>query len=143
VASFVGSVNVIDAELDKNRIYIKGASGGTIHHIPRKPDMDIVPQGDIVLLVRPEEINLHRKKKGDDAVPGTISAIRYRGGFYEIEAAAGINRIKSMLDKDVFLDRLPRIGEKIYLNFKQYKVFDAPEGSNKIHAMLKQYGYIE
>lgn len=143
VASFVGNVNVIDAELENGRIYIKGAEDSSIRHTPRQRNMQTVSPGDIVLLVRPEEIDLQREKNGDNAVPGTIAAIHYRGGFYEIEAAVNTNRIKSILDKDVFLSQMPQVGDRVYLNFKQYKIFDAPEGSNKIHSMLKQYGYIE
>jgi hypothetical protein len=47
------------------------------------------------------------------------------------------------MDKDNFLHSLLRPNEEVLVDFKDYKVFEADEGYGKIHAMLKQYGYIE
>jgi len=148
VASFVGNVNVIDACFEEEGIFIKGLPGGTggeyfLRPEETGPEVNIREHGDIVLLARPEEISILKENGKRNAFPGAVSDVHYRGGFYEIEITVGSNRVKSTIDKDVFLEQPLEIGQKVYVRFKQYKVFDAPEGSRKVHAMLKQLGYIE
>lgn len=133
-ASFVGSVNVIDAFVENGSIFIKGAPG-RIHCRNRQP-------GEIVLLVRPEDITLSKENK-DRTLPGTINGIYYRGGFYQVDLTVGTNRVKTFVNKEPLLNRSWQEGERVYARFKQYKIYDAPEGCQKVHAMLKQYGYIE
>lgn len=133
-ASFVGSVNVINAFVENDSIFIKGAPG-RIHCQNLQP-------GEIVLLVRPEEITLLREAEGS-TLPGKINSIHYRGGFYQVDLTVGTNRLKTIVNKETFLRQLWHKGERVYVRFKQYKVYDVPEGCQKVHAMLKQYGYIE
>lgn len=148
VASFVGSVNVIDAFLEKEGIFIKGLPRGTdgeycLQPEETGPETNKREPGDIVLLARPEEISILKENGKRNSFPGSVSGVHYRGGFYEIEITVGSNQVKSTIDKEVFLEQPLEKGEKVYVQFKQYKVFDAPEGSRKVQAMLKQLGYIE
>lgn len=141
VASFVGSVNVIDAFVEDGHIFVKGLpkenAGGYV------PPPDETVDGDIVLLARPEEVAISPDNNRKNTLPGAVDGIHYRGGFYEIDVAVGTNRIKSVMDKELFLEQPLQNGKNVYVRLKHFKIFDAPEGSRKIHAMLKQYGYIE
>jgi sulfate transport system ATP-binding protein len=139
VASFVGNVNVIDAAIAKGKIIVKGAAGSiSCLHDKKTPET-----GDVVLLVRPEDVMILRRNGGDRYIPGTISNVHYRGSFYELEVKVGTNVIKCAIDKDNFLHSRWRPHEEVSTGFKDYKIFEADEGYRKIHAMLKQYGYIE
>lgn len=141
VASFVGSVNVIDAFVKNDNIFVKGLSKENAGKFTLRQD-EIV-DGDIVLLARPEEVAISKENSLENTLPGAIKGIYYRGGFYEIDVTVGTNHIKSVMDKELFQEQPLQNGENVYVRLKQYKVFDAPEGSQKVHAMLKQYGYIE
>ena len=141
VASFVGSVNVIDAFVEDETIFLKGLTRGIAGKYT--PAQGETGDGDIVLLSRPEEVAVSRGNNRKDTFPGTVHGIHYRGGFYEIDITVGTNRIKSVMDKELFLEQPLQNGENVYVRLKHFKIFDAPEGSRKIHAMLKQYGYIE
>jgi sulfate transport system ATP-binding protein len=148
VASFVGNVNVIDAFLEKECIFIKGLPGGTDgRYFLRAEETghgnSSREPGDIVLLARPEEISILKENGKRNTFPGSVSDVHYRGGFYEIEITVGSNLVKSTIDKEFFLEQPLEKGENVFVQFKQYKVFDAPEGSRKVQAMLKQLGYIE
>jgi len=139
VASFVGNVNVIDAVAEADNIMISGAAGSIRYQPGEKEPVS----GDIVLLVRPEEVSISRENSPQDCLPGTISGIFYRGSFYEIEVIVGTNLLKCIVNKDEFLNQQWQEGEAAYVRFGNYKVFEAPEGCDKVQAMLKQYGYIE
>jgi sulfate transport system ATP-binding protein len=139
VASFVGNVNVIDSFIEQNHIFINGAAGS----IPYQPAEENNEIGEVVLLVRPEEVSLSRENCGKESIPVIIRDIYYRGSFYEIHLDIGANRIKSILNKDAFLQFRWQEGERAYACLKHYKIFDASGGFHQVHAMLKQYGYIE
>ncbi len=139
VASFVGNVNVIDSFVEAGSIYIKGASSGITYQAGQENQKS----GDVVLLVRPEEVSISRENCGKNLIPGVIKGIHYRGSFYEMELNVGSNRVKSVVNKDEFSRLQWKRGEKVYADFKQYKVFEVSEGYSRIEAMLKQYGYIE
>ena len=139
VASFVGNVNVIDSFIEQDSIFINGVAGV----IPYQSSGENEEPGNAVLLVRPEEVSISRQNSQKGSIEGIISGIYYRGSYYEIHLEVGDNRIKSIVNKDDYLRRRWQEGERVYAYFKYYKVFDASGGFHKVHAMLKQYGYIE
>ncbi|MGE5341094.1 MAG: sulfate/molybdate ABC transporter ATP-binding protein [Candidatus Omnitrophota bacterium] len=139
VASFVGNVNVIEAFAEYDAITINGASGAITYKHVENNNLT----GDIVLLVRPEEISISKDKGLVNSIPGTINAIHYRGSFYELDLSVGKNIVKSFINKDQFLISQQKEGEEIFVYFGRYQVFEASEGYQKVHAMLRQYGYIE
>ncbi len=139
VASFVGNVNVIEAYIEKGNVFIKGTSEG----IAFQREEENRQEGDVVLLVRPEDVTIHREACSGKHIPGRINGIHYRGSFYEIDLEVGHNRVKSVIDKENFLNNAWQPEEKIFAHFKAYKVFEVSEGFHKIHDMLKQLGYIE
>lgn len=139
VASFVGNVNVIEACIENKNIFIKGASEGIAFHQEEGNQQE----GDVVLLVRPEDVAIHKEACSGKHIPGRINGIHYRGSFYEIDLEVGSNRIKSVINKENFLSSSWQPEEEIFAHFKAYKVFEISEGFHKIHDMLKQLGYIE
>ncbi len=139
VASFVGNVNVIEAYSDKEFITINGSTG----HIDYREGESVTIIGDVVLLVRPEEIVLSRESGSFNSIPGTLEAIHYRGSFYEMDITVGSNSVKAFVNKDEFTRFNWQEKESLFINFRQFKIFEASEGFHKVHAMLKQYGYIE
>ena len=141
-ATFLGNVNVIDALVDEGRIFLNGAAG-SVACLHDKESSGEATAGDVVLLVRPEDVIIRRDKDGNHDIPGAIAGIHYRGSFYELEVTVGGNVVTCFMDKDNFLHSLLRPNEEVLVDFKDYKVFEADEGYGKIHAMLKQYGYIE
>jgi len=139
VASFVGNVNVIDSFIEQDSIFINGAAGSIPYHASEGDE----ESGNAVLLVRPEEVSISRQNCKKGSIEGVITGLYYRGSYYEIHLDVGDNRIKSIVNKDEYLRLQWQEGERVYAYFKYYKVFDASGGFHKVHAMLKQYGYIE
>lgn len=137
VASFVGNVNVINANIKKNHIVITG----TKEKIQFKEKTGISFQ-NIVLLIRPEDI-IVKDDSTDDTVPCIINGIYYRGSFYEVDLKVGTNNVKSLVPKEDFFKFEWQKGTKVYIRFRKFKIFEASEGHKKVHEMLKQLGYIE
>ncbi|MBR1629471.1 MAG: ABC transporter ATP-binding protein, partial [Lachnospiraceae bacterium] len=80
VADFIGESNIFEAtyrgeEGSDGRVYFAG-------HEWMSVDRGFA-QGEVDVVVRPEDIRLLREKT-DDGMPGTILSILYRGSFYEI-----------------------------------------------------------
>lgn len=138
VASFVGNVNVINGRIQNGHILI----GGTANTI-RKNSKDIPDGQDIVLLVRPEDISFKTNAIDSDAIPSIIKEIHYRGSYYEVEVITGESEVKCIIPKENFKNSLRKIGDQVHIGFTQFKVFEAADGHQVIHRMLKQLGYIE
>lgn len=138
VASFVGNVNVINGRIHNKDILISGTSGTL-----RKKSKDIPDGQDIVLLVRPEDISFKTNALDSDTIPSVISGIHYRGSYYEVDVVAGESEVKGIIPKEHFKSFSRKVGEQVHIGFTQFKVFEAAEGHQVIHKMLKQLGYIE
>ncbi|MGA1875636.1 MAG: sulfate/molybdate ABC transporter ATP-binding protein [bacterium] len=138
VASFIGNVNVVDAVVRDGRIFIKGTACQVNH-----TDMNTSEDRDIVLLVRPEDILVHEDGSDPKGFPCLIQDIHYRGSFYEIGVGLESVYVKAIKDKNKFSPRDWEGNRQAFIQFKQYKIFDAPEGHGTIHEKLKQLGYIE
>jgi len=138
VASFVGNVNVINGRTQDNQIALKGTEG----RIDQKTN-DIPDNQDIVFLVRPEEVVIKRTASKPTSIPAAIEGIHYRGSFYEVDLRIGDNEIKSIIQKENYKKNPLVVGEHVFVLFTQFKVFEASEGHQVIHRMLKQLGYIE
>lgn len=139
VASFVGNVNIVDSRVQKEGVFIVG-TGDAITH---PGGLEIPGHGEAVLLVRPEEVTLSREKGDGGSLCGVIDSIDYRGSFYELEINLGANRVKASIDKKEFQEKSWSRGEKVYTDFRRYKLFEAVDGHDNTRSMLKQYGYIE
>lgn len=138
VASFVGNVNVINGHTQDNQIALKGTEG----RIDQKAK-DIPDNQDIVFLVRPEEVAIKRTASKPTSISAVIEGIHYRGSFYEVDLRVGDNEIKSIIQKENYKKNPLTVGEDVFVLFTQFKVFEASEGHQAIHRMLKQLGYIE
>jgi sulfate transport system ATP-binding protein len=138
VASFIGQVNVIDAVARENRISVKG-SETVIEDI----DREALPDGEVVLLVRPEDIELSVEKTGAHMLPCTITRIHYRGSHYEIDCDLYGLGVKIFKNKNEFLKGSWQENRPVFLVFKSYRIFEAGEGHHRIREKLKELGYIE
>lgn len=141
VASFIGQTNVLTGTMNQGKLLLENT------HIPL-PGRDGSPSadGEAVILVRPEDIVMYQEN--DPALPmvkASILHIHYRGNMYEIDVRTTQSQtdLKINTGKEVPLQRNLSAGDEIWLWFKDYKFFQAPEGPVAIRQQLAQLGYIE
>ncbi len=137
VASFIGQVNVIDGRARGERVYIDD----TVHSI-KKTENGTFSDGDTVLLVRPEDIEILPEAE-KSTLPFKISAIHYRGSHYDIDCILGETSVRAQENKVRFLRYQWNVGQEVFLVFKSYRVFEAQEGHAKLRQKLKDLGYLE
>jgi sulfate transport system ATP-binding protein len=137
VASFIGQINVMDAEARQGRIFIKD----TPHEVEKR-GREPVEDGDVVLLIRPEDVEIQESFQ-PKALPASIRKIYYRGSHYEIDCIIGNFILRIVENKNVFSRRNLKEEMAVFLAFKSCRVFEAREGHAKVRAKLKDLGYIE
>lgn len=138
VASFIGQVNVLDAIIKDNQIRLKD----TNFFIKNRND-DPLNDGDVVLLVRPEEIQLIPAKQMPNDLPCTIRRIHYRGSHYEIDCDLNGLSVRIIENKKGIYQEKWVENQHIYMYFKSFRIFQAEEGHQRVHEKLKEAGYIE
>ncbi|MGA1844286.1 MAG: sulfate/molybdate ABC transporter ATP-binding protein [bacterium] len=138
VASFIGNVNIINAIIRQNNLFIKG----TDYRLSAAGE-ETLNDGDTVLLVRPEDVILMDQPGEGNAFPGIIKRIHFRGGFYEIYVDLDGVSIRAIENKGAFLRKQWQERQETYIHFKEYKVFEASEGHDVLREQLTQLGYIE
>ena len=136
VASFIGNVNVIEGF----------ASGDAVRAGPRgivlKNVKAPIPEGEIVLLVRPEDVEI-TDEASDGRMKANITEVRYRGTHYETELDLGGLEIRSVWSKVRGRALSRRPGQEIYVRFARHTMFEAGEGHESLRAQLQSLGYIE
>jgi sulfate transport system ATP-binding protein len=137
VASFIGQVNVIDAVVKGGQVLVKG----TAHSVKDEKGEPLV-DGDVVLLVRPENVELHPVQV-PDSLPCVITKIHYRGSHYEIDCALNGLSLNVIEHKRSFMHNQWRENQAVFTTFKSCRIFKAYEGHAEIHQRLKELGYIE
>ncbi len=137
VASFIGQVNVLEGCARGDWVYISDTG-----HSIRKIANETLFDGDTVLLVRPEDIEL-LPSPAESTLPFKIAAIHYRGSHYDIDCALGAIIVRAQENKVRFLHHQWHVGEEVFLAFKSYRVFQAEEGHAKLRQKLKDLGYLE
>ena len=136
VASFIGNVNVIEASVDGENLYLgPGRLAVTELGAPTR-------SGDVVVLVRPEDIEIVE----DEAVAGidcTVREIRYRGDRYEQDLDVAGLAVRMVEDKrrGETCDRRP--GDRLRVRFARYSLFEAERGHAELRKQLESLGYIE
>jgi sulfate transport system ATP-binding protein len=138
VASFIGQVNVLDMVARNGAIYVKD----TENMIENKGD-ETLKDGDVVLLVRPEDIELVNERKNEYSLPSAIERIHYRGSHYEIDCTIAGKDVRIVEHKTKFARERWRERQQVFLSLKAYRVFHAEEGHRTVHERLKELGYIE
>ncbi|MDH4217512.1 MAG: ABC transporter ATP-binding protein [Candidatus Aminicenantes bacterium] len=137
VASFIGQVNVIDAVAKEDQIFIKD----TEYQIETR-EKEPLANGDIVLLVRPEETELLTCRE-PYSLPSVIKTIYYRGSHFEIDCLIKDTSIRVVENKNKFIQHKWKEEQEAFLSFKSYRIFEAEEGHEKVREKLKDLGYIE
>jgi len=138
VASFIGHVNIINAIIRQNNLFIKG----TDYRLAAAAEENL-NDGDTVLLVRPEDVILVNQPGEGNFFPCLIKHIHFRGSFYEIDIDLHGISIRAVENKGAFLKKQWRERQEAYIHLKEYKVFEAPEGHDVLREQLTQLGYIE
>jgi len=138
VASFIGKVNLLDAVVKNNQVLIKNTD-----YVIEDENKDQLHDGDVVLLVRPEDISLSTGKKHDNDLPCKISRIHYQGSYYKIDCDFLGTNIRAIENKNNLIDSQWLENQDVYLSLKSYRVFGAEEGHQQVRDKLKSLGYIE
>jgi sulfate transport system ATP-binding protein len=138
VASFIGQVNVVNGVVRQGEIYVKN----TRIKIESKPQNEL-KDGDIVLLVRPEDIVINDKGEKGKHLSAIINRIHYRGNHYEIDCSVNGMEVKLIEYKRSELLENWTEKQTIFLQIKSYRIFQAEEGHERLHEKLKENGYIE
>ncbi len=139
VASFIGQTNVLTAKMSDGKLVLENA----IIPTDNRQLLDSAHES-VVLLVRPEDIFIHKAPNGNQgSLPGIIEHIHYRGNYYEIDIHTNENNIKSFLGKLDFSAQSLTVGAQVYIQFRDFQFFNAPEGENEIRKKLSHLGYIE
>jgi len=134
VASFIGNINIIDAHIDGEVICVHG----TEVRLHRSADCD-AHSGEIVLLVRPEDIGLRPEAGGPQAIPAVVTGIRYKGSVTEVNLQlAGLSLTALEFSKHIW-----HMGERVFIHIKKYNVFAAADSHQAIRRQLEHLGYIE
>jgi sulfate transport system ATP-binding protein len=137
VASFVGQVNVLDAVVRNGGVKI----GGSDNVLKNKSDVSLDTK-EVVLLIRPEDIQIKPTRAHKDDLECTITAIHYQGNCYIIDCNFNGKSIRITENKSDYIQSNWREGQTIFLSFEKYRIFDAVEGSQKILERMKKFGYI-
>ncbi len=135
VASFIGQVNVIDAVVKNDKIFLKN-SDQMIDADRQHPD------GDAVLLVRPEDVKVHTEFQ-ENTFPALLEKIHYRGSHYEIDCNMSGYSIKIVENKKDGFVELMENKTIVYLKFADFRLFSAGKGHKDIREKLQKLGYIE
>ncbi len=128
VASFIGHVNVVDALVKENQIFIKG----TDYAVENK-NYELLKDDEMVLLIRPEDIELHAEQKSSYDLPCQISLIHYQGSHYEIDCTINEMNIRVIENKNNLLREQWRENQQVFLSLKSFRIFGAEEGHQRIH----------
>ncbi len=113
VADFIGESNIFEGSYrgeagEDGRVYFAG-------HEWISEDRGFV-QGDVDVVVRPEDIML-LKEETEDGMPGEITSIVYRGSFYEIM----VQTVHGFSWK-CYTNDLHSVGDKVFVHVAPYNV---------------------
>lgn len=136
VASFIGNVNVVEGVASGEAVFVGP------RRLPMKNMRSPIPDGEVVLLVRPEDIELAGEPT-ESYMPAVIKEVRYRGTHYETELDLAGLEIRAKWDKARACGVDWRAGQKAYVRFARHTVFEAGEGHAALRAQLRSLGYIE
>jgi len=138
VASFIGNVNVVNALAKENRIFIKGTN-----YMIENNNSELLKNDEIVLLIRPEDIELHAEQKSIYDLPCQISLIHYQGSHYEIDCIINGMNIRVVENKNNFLLEQWHEHQQVFLSFKSFRIFNAEERHQMKNEDLKTLGQFE
>lgn len=136
VASFIGNVNVVEAVAEEGAIR---PVNGTIVI----PQLDSpVQYGEVVLLIRPEDIELETSGSRG-CLTGTVSSVRYRGDRYEIDLQ--VNGMNLHMVEHKSRGKAPELaeGREICVRFNRCLIFSVEQGHDTLREQLRSLGYIE
>lgn len=136
VASFIGNVNVIEGYL------VDGTLAIGPQRIPVPSRRTEVPDGEVVLLARPEDVELVEETM-PGAMKGIVKEVRYRGDRYEqeIEIAGQTIRVVEIKSRGQAVVR--HAGQRVGVRFTRHRLFEVEKDHEAIRAQLQSLGYIE
>jgi len=137
VASFIGRVNVIDAYVREGTMFLHGRSLAIAD-----PDLAAYTEGDAVLLVRPEDIELTKGER-PDGLALRVREVRRLGDRFEIVLDSGGLELKGELSSVRMEKEKWMVGEQAFARLTKFKWFPAHEGFAPVRRRLRNLGYIE
>ncbi len=138
VASFIGQVNLLDAVVKNKQIILKNSD-----FVLKNPTREIEKDGNVVLLIRPEDVILNTNRNNQYSLPCQIKHIHYQGSHYNIDCEVNGTNIQVVENKNNLNEGLWKENQPAFLSFQTYRVFHAEEGHETVHEKLKALGYIE
>lgn len=141
VASFIGNVNIINAIVKNNRLFIKGTDYEITNH-----EIDTSSNRDVIILIRPEDTQVVKGEEAQGCInifPCRLIDTHYRGSFYEVNLKLGEMDIKAIDYNKRRLNGEGATNREIMVVFRKFKIFEAFKGHGEIHEQLRQLGYIE
>jgi len=138
VASFIGQVNLLDAVVKNKQIILKDTD-----FILKNPTREIVKEGNVVLLIRPEDVVLNSTSVNQYALPCQIKHIHYQGSHYNIDCEVNGTKIQVVENKNSLSEGRWKENQPAYISFQSFRVFHAEEGHESVREKLKTLGYIE
>ncbi len=136
VASFIGNVNVIEGYVHEGVLWL-GANRA--HMTPVRTSL---PDGEVVMLVRPEDVEL-TSGVAIDGLDGVVREIRYRGDRYEQEIDIAGLTVRAVEVKNRGRAAVRHPGQQVRVRFTRHRIFDVEEDHAAIRAQLESLGYIE
>jgi ABC-type sulfate/molybdate transport systems ATPase subunit len=137
VASFIGKVNVIEAYVREGTMFLDGRSLAiTDEHLAA------YREGDAVLLVRPEDIELTRGER-PDGLALQVTQVRSFDDRFEIVLNGGGLELKSELGRDSMERERWTAGERACARLVRLRWYPAHEGFGPVRRRLRALGYIE
>jgi ABC-type sulfate/molybdate transport systems ATPase subunit len=137
VASFIGRVNVIEAYVREGRMFLEDRSM-TI----QDEQLAAYAEGDAVLLVRPEDIELTRGER-PDGLSLQVLEVRRLDGRFEVVLDGGGLELRSELSAERMELEKWTAGERACARLTRFRWYPAHEGLGPLRRRLRNLGYIE
>jgi len=136
VASFIGQTNILSAVVEQGDMLLSPGR----YLLRRKVDN---PDGGYVILVRPEDLRLHRPDQAIAGIHGRITGVHYRGSAYMLEIQNNHGLLHAQAAKETYARNTWQAGDAVGVTIDNYKVFELKEGHQAMRAQLCKLGYIE
>jgi len=137
VASFFGRVNVIEAYVREGIMFLDGRPLAITD-----PDLAAYTEGDAVLLVRPEDVELTRGER-PDGLALKVREVRRLWDRLEVVLVSGDLELRCDVSGGRMEDERWAAGERAWARLMKYRWYPAHEGLAPVRRRLRSLGYIE
>ncbi|MEE9299660.1 MAG: ABC transporter ATP-binding protein [Alphaproteobacteria bacterium] len=117
VANFIGDANILPARRESGRVRLDGGAEFA----------DPGPDGEVLIVVRPEGLSIHSEKPADElAVPGTLADMIYLGSHVKYKVHLSSGQDITVNEGNLSLRERVSMGSSIYVGWRQadHRVLD-------------------